>query len=89
LSDECAVYKSLRERNVFFWSMYSPHYHEELENTPLYTIAEHIQPLSLDGQVANVTWRCYKNKLSVSGKSKYLGCLVPRSSVSCPVVDFM
>uniref|UniRef100_H3A326 Tc1-like transposase DDE domain-containing protein n=1 Tax=Latimeria chalumnae TaxID=7897 RepID=H3A326_LATCH len=33
-SDECAIYRSDRKRNVFFWSKENPHYMEEIEHKP-------------------------------------------------------
>ena len=33
-SDECAIYKSSRARNVVFWSKENPHFYDELENNP-------------------------------------------------------
>lgn len=33
-SDECAIYRSARERNVYVWSKDNPHYYEELEHNP-------------------------------------------------------
>lgn len=33
-SDECAIYRSSRNRNVYFWSKENPHFYEEIENNP-------------------------------------------------------
>lgn len=33
-SDECAIYRSSRNRNVYFWSKENPHFYEEVENNP-------------------------------------------------------
>ena len=33
-SDECAIYKSSRARNVICWSKENPHFYDELENNP-------------------------------------------------------
>jgi len=33
-SDECAIYRSARDRNVVFWSKDNPNFTQELEHNP-------------------------------------------------------
>lgn len=33
-SDECAIYRSSRNRNVYFWAKENPHFYEEIECNP-------------------------------------------------------
>jgi len=57
-SDECAIYRSARDRNVVFWSKENPNFTQELEHNPPYvmiwagmTSDEMTGPYSFDGQV--------------------------------------
>ena len=36
-SDECAIYKSSKSRNIYFWAKENPFYKEEVENNPPHT----------------------------------------------------
>jgi len=33
-SDECAIYRSARDRNVVFWSKQNPNFKQEMEHNP-------------------------------------------------------
>jgi len=33
-TDECAIYRSSRNRNIYFWAKDNPHFFEEVENNP-------------------------------------------------------
>lgn len=62
-SDECAIYRSARARNVYFWSKQNPHYYEELEHNPPHVMiwvamsAKHlIGPYFFDGVVNQHTY---------------------------------
>ena len=37
-SDECAIYRSSRQRNIVFWSKENPYFYEEIENHPPYVM---------------------------------------------------
>jgi hypothetical protein len=33
-TDECAIYRSVRSRNIVFWAKENPHFYEEMEKNP-------------------------------------------------------
>lgn len=62
-SDECAIYRSCRSRNVVFWSKENPHYVEELEHNPPHVMiwaamnSRHLfGPYFFDGTVNQTTY---------------------------------
>jgi hypothetical protein len=63
VTDECAIYRSSRSRNVYFCSKENPHFHEESENNPPHvmtwagTSARHIfGPYFFEGSVNQHTY---------------------------------
>lgn len=66
-SDECAIYKSSKSRNIYFWAKENPFYKEEVENNPPHVMiwaaltSEHlIGPYFFDG---NVNQESYANMI--------------------------
>lgn len=57
-SDECAIYRSSRNRNIFFWAKENPHFYEEIQGNPPHVMIwagmteEHLLgPYFFDGSV--------------------------------------
>lgn len=62
-SDECAIYRSTRNRNVYFWAKENPHFYEEIENNPPHVMiwagvtGKHLfGPYFFDGSVNQETY---------------------------------
>lgn len=62
-SDECAIYRSAKARNIYFWSKENPHFYEELEHNPPHVMiwaamsATHlIGPYFFDGAVNQIAY---------------------------------